>query len=585
MTAPLRRLDSWLSARRPIRVRWVALLFGPVATASLLALYSRVEAPWFALGFVALVPWLFALEGAASWKETVGVGAAMSVTFVASVFSWVPGAAERYSHASTPLLWLVLVVAAPLLEPQFVAFALVRHLSLRSPSRRPALRAALAAACAYVGTDLVAPKLFFDTLGQGLYPSVYLRQAADIAGVHGLTLLLLLINEGVFATLRRWPRASAVSAAKGDLPHAEGVGSWRSRAPRVLSPVACALGLFLASYVYGYYRYAAVKASQKAPGYVVGIVQANITNYDKLRAEKGAFDAVRSILDAHYVLSDEIREPSSLDLVVWPETVYPTTFGSPRSEAGAAFDEEINAFVKRRGVPLVFGAYDVEGEREFNAAFFLEASSSGRRSSSTYRKRMLFPLIEWVPEALDADWLRRALPWMGHWERGPGPRVIPLELRDGRSVSIVPLICYDAVFPGFVAEAARMGADLIVTLSNDSWFPDDRAPKLHLISAAFRSIETRLPQVRATNSGISAMIAPTGEIVSMTRWDERETLVASLSGVGRRITPAVAFGQFLGPALLSAALLLSVRAAVRGRGTRKAQARRSRPQIKRRART
>lgn len=585
MTAPLRRLDRWLSALRPIRVRRVALLFGPVATASLLALYSRVEAPWFALGFVALVPWLFALEGAVSWREAVGVGAAMSVTFVASVFSWFPGAAERYSHASTPFLWLVLVVAAPLLEPQFVSFAIVRHLSLRSPSRWPALRAALAAACAYVGTDLLVPKLFFDTLGQGLYPSVYLRQAADIAGVHGLTLLLLLVNEGVFVTLRRWTRASAVSAAKGDRPDAEGGGARRSRARLILAPVACALGLFFVSYVYGYFRYAEVKASRQTPEYVVGIVQANITNYDKLRAEKGAFDAVRSILDAHYALSDEIRERSSPDLIVWPETVYPTTFGSPRSEAGATFDEEINAFVKSHGVPLVFGAYDAEGEREFNAAFFLPAPSSGLRSSSIYRKRMLFPLIEWVPEALDADWLRRSLPWMGHWERGPGPRVIQLALRDGRSVSIVPLICYDALFPSFVAEAARMDADLIVTLSNDSWFPDDRAPKLHLISAAFRSIETRLPQVRATNSGISAMIAPTGEIVAMTRWDEREILVASLSGVGRRVTSAVAFGRFLGPALLSAALLLSVQAALRGRGTRKARARRSRPQAKRRART
>src|SRR5262249_24767107 len=157
-------------------------------------------------------------------------------------------------------------------------------------------------------------------------------------------------------------------------------------------------------------------------------------------------------------------------------------------------------------VPLVFGAYDVEAGREFNAAFFLTASADNRVSSSAYRKRMLFPLTEWVPDALDADWLRRALPWTGRWSRGPGPEVIKIALPDGRSISVVPLICYDVLFPGFVASAARRDADLIVTLSNDSWFPDERAPKLHLISAAFRSIETRLPQVRATNSGISAMI-------------------------------------------------------------------------------
>jgi apolipoprotein N-acyltransferase len=571
MRIPLRRLGRWLSAGPPTRARRVTLLFGAVATALLLALYSRVEAPWFILGFGALVPWLFALHGTASWIGAAGAGVAMSMAFVASVFSWFPGAAERYSHASSPVLWLLLIVAGPLLEPQFVSYAVVRHLALRTPRRWPALRAAFAAACAYVATELLVPKLFFDTLGQGLYPALYLRQAADIAGVHGLTLLLLLVNEALSAALRRWTSP----------PDERGGGSFRSRAHRLLSPLACAAGLILATFAYGYFRHAAVKASSQTPGYAVGIVQANITNYDKLRAEKGAFEAVRAILDAHYALSDEIRGRASPDLLVWPETVYPTTFGSPRSEAGAAFDDEIKAFVVSRGVPLVFGAYDVEGGREFNAAFFLSAAPSGRLSSSTYRKRMLFPLTEWVPEALDTDWLRRSLPWTGRWARGPGPRVIKLELREGRSVSIAPLICYDVLFPGFVAEAARMDADLIVTLSNDSWFPDERAPKLHLISAAFRSIETRLPQVRATNSGISAMISPTGEMVATTRWDERETLVASLSGARRGVTPAVAFGHLLGPALLSAALLLLVPAAVRGL--------RSRPrrggQSKRRART
>jgi apolipoprotein N-acyltransferase len=124
----------------------------------------------------------------------------------------------------------------------------------------------------------------------------------------------------------------------------------------------------------------------------------------------------------------------------------------------------------------------------------------------------------------------------------------------------VPLICYDVVFPGVVAAAAARGADLLVTLSNDSWFPDGRAPRLHLISAAFRSIETRLPQVHATNSGISAFIAPDGEILAQTRFDAQETLARRIPLGPRIVTPMVAWGSWLAPGLLALAAALVGRA-------------------------
>jgi apolipoprotein N-acyltransferase len=178
---------------------------------------------------------------------------------------------------------------------------------------------------------------------------------------------------------------------------------------------------------------------------------------------------------------------------------------------------------------------------------------------------MLFPLTEWVPPILDSEGLREALPWMGHWQRGPGPKVIPLDLPGGGRVSVMPLICYDVLFSDFVADAAGLGADLIITLSNDSWFPDERAPRLHLVSAAFRSIETRLPQVRATNSGISAVISPTGTILRETRWARREALAATLPMIDRTVTPAMALRSWLMPALLGAALLLFGRALVVGK--------------------
>ena len=90
-----------------------------------------------------------------------------------------------------------------------------------------------------------------------------------------------------------------------------------------------------------------------------------------------------------------------------------------------------------------------------------------------YRKTRPFPLTEAVPAWLDGPWLRRALPWTGHWRAGDGARVFPLLLADGREVPVQPLICLDALDTRLSLEAVRQGAQALLTLSNDSWFDAD----------------------------------------------------------------------------------------------------------------
>lgn len=552
MTDPSHRARRWLTARKA-RARWASVLAGAAASGILFKICGAMESPFYWLSFVGLVPWLFGLERARTWAQAILAGAVMSAAFVTAVFPWFPEAAQRYSGSSLFFLWLVMIAAAPLIEPQFVVFAVVRHVMRRDSGPLSAPLGAIAGACAYAGAELLLPKLFFDTLGMGLYPSLYLRQAADLAGVHGITVFVILINECVFVAMKRGlPRPSHDKNAP--LQHI------KSGPFPALFGAAALLG---AMFLYGFLRLAAVEARSRAPGIFVGIVQANITNYDRMRAEMGAFETVRKVLDTHYALSDEILKREKADVIVWPETVYPTTFGAAKSEAGEAFDKEIMHFGTSRGIPLVFGAYDTDGEREYNAAFFLSAQKSPRNDYPSYRKRMLFPLTEWVPPILDSEGFREWLPWTGRWQRGPGPKVISLELADERRASVIPLICYDVLFSEFVADSAAMGADLIITMSNDSWFPDERAPRLHLVSAAFRSIETRLPQVRATNSGVSAVISPSGTILRETRWAKREAISAKVPGIDRMVPPAVALRGWIMPAFLGAALTLVGRALVR----------------------
>jgi apolipoprotein N-acyltransferase len=513
---------------------------GAAATALAFTLYARVDWPWLLLGWVGLVPWLAVLERTKTRRGTVAAGWVMCEAFVLAVFSWLPSAIQNYTSASWLASLGVVIVVAPLLQPQFIVFALVRRLA----QPNGLWCRALVGACAYVGTEWAFPKLFADTLGHGLYASALLRQAADLAGAPGLTFVLIIANESALEMVSR---------------------KARGRAP--LQHAACIAALVLSLLGYGAIRLQQLNdTAGRRDRIAVGVVQADITHYGELAAEMGTFDAVRLILDTHMALSNEARKHAPLDLLVWPETVYPTTFGSPKSADGAAFDREIGAFAATAGVPLVFGAYDAGDGDEFNAAFFLQPAADGGATFDTYRKASPFPLTERVPALFDSQTVRRWLPWLGTWKPGTGGQVISLVLRDGRTLRVAPLICYDALFPRYAIAAVRQGAEIIVTLSNDSWFTFGNTPRLILMVSAFRGIETRRPHVRATNTGVSAVITPTGDFLATIGVHERGQLVATVTPERTASTLMLLWGDWFGPtALVVGSVLLVVTLAKRGR--------------------
>jgi apolipoprotein N-acyltransferase len=511
-------------------------MFAAVAvTAIAFALYARVEWPWFVLGWCGLVPWLAALDRVTTLRGTLAAGLLMSAAFTLAVFWWFVAAVAGYAEVPWGVGLAVVLLAAPLIQPQFIVFALARQLA-RGRGAGP-WRTALIGATAYVGAEWALPKLFADTIGHGFLASPLLRQAADLTGAHGLTFVLLIANECILR-LRRATRGVATD--------------------RIIPAVAVLASMIASLACYGTVRLRQLAAmSTDAQPLVAAVVQADISHYDRLAAKIGTYDAVRLILDTHIELSDQVLARARPDLLVWPETVYPTTFGTPKSPDGAAFDREIEAFVRRTGVPLVFGSYDSDGTREYNVADALAPAGDDRLVLGSYRKAQLFPFTERVPPLLDLAPVRARLPWLGTWQSGTGPRLLDVRLASGRVVRIAPLICYDAVNPALALAAARDGAELIVTLSNDSWFASGGGPRLHLVVSAFRSIETRRPQVRATNTGISALIDASGELRDTLAVHERGTLAGAVRPAPARWTLMLAWGDWFGPASLAAVLVLA----------------------------
>jgi apolipoprotein N-acyltransferase len=485
---------------------------------------------------VALVPWLAALDRLRSPRATLAAALLMAVAVELAMFGWFADAIEAYTATPRLLGLALLVVCAPVLQPQIVAFAMGRWLARRRGAG--AARLAVTGACVWIGTEWLCPKLFDDTLGYALWPAAWLRQAADVAGVSGLTFALLLGNECVLAAMRA-------------------IGGGRAR--RALWPAVALGALLLALAGYGAWRERQVATAMRREDPVrVGVVQADISRYGRMAAEQGTGGAVETILDAYVLLSRKLLRRGPLDLLVWPETVYPTTFGSPKSAGGAAYDRAIAGFVARTGVPLVFGAYDADGGGEFNAAVFLEPPHGGPLEFETYRKASLFPLTERVPAWFDRPRMRRWLPWLGTWVPGRGGETVTLALPGGRRLPTAPLICYDALAPGLVRAAVRAGAEVIVTLSNDAWFGDGPAAWLHLVGAAFRSVETRRPQVRSTNTGISAVIDAGGSIVVQAGVGTRAVMAAAVTPEARATTPVLRWGCWLGPLAVVLAITLLI---------------------------
>lgn len=518
---------------RPI-VQSLVALAGSATTAVALALFGRIEWPYVLLGWVAFVPWFAALDRMRTVAGALACGLLASELFVAALFPWIPRAISDYSGASPMVAIAVTVAIAPLLQPQFIAGALGRHAARRLGA--DAVRVALVAASAYVAADGLLPKLFADTAGHGLYASPLLRQAADLGGAHGLTFLLLLVNDAVLAALRaRTVRSS------------------------MLRPIGCALAVPALLAAYGAIRQVQF-GEGRTPAITVAIVQGNVSHYDRLAQEVGTYEAVRRILAPYFDLSGRLLAERDVDLLVWPETVYPTSFGAPKSSEGAAFDRALGGLVMQSGVPLLFGTYEREREAEFNVAVLLEAGK-GQVTFDSYRKTDLFPFTEYLPHWLDKEWVRSRLPWAGRWTAGSGAQVLRVTLTQQHALLLAPLICYDAIDPGLVVPAIRQGAELIATLSNDSWFAYPGVQRLILIVSAFRSIETRRPQLRATPTGISAVISATGELTDFLGADQRGTIVTTIQPSHAAWTPVVALGNWFPPAALVAGIVVGIASA------------------------
>ena len=253
---------------------------------------------------------------------------------------------------------------------------------------------------------------------------------------------------------------------------------------------------------------------------LVRIVQADVPQESKWSPE-----AYRGIVDRYVNLT--ARPAAAIpDVVVWPEGALPasanTVFADSSPDAAAiarALEPgQILLMGLARGEP---GAEPGDDDRYYNSLFALhDIGAAGLRIAGVYDKHRLVPFGEYLPlgKLMGALGVRSLVHMPEDFSAGPRPT--PLALPGAPTVQ--PLICYESLYPGFTPGGAAR-PQWIANVSNDAWFGATSGPLQHLSLASYRAIETGLPVVRATPTGVSAMIDPWGRVIEDKRLDPGES--------------------------------------------------------------
>ena len=409
---------------------------------------------WFGLGY--FVPGLY-------W-----IGYALLVD--ADTFAWL-------------LPFAILGLPAYLALFTALGFALARLFWTRDASRVIALAASLTMSEWLRGHALTG--FPWNTLGYALSEPLALAQTASLIGLWGLTFLAV----AIFAS----PAVLIDGTSRGRKP-------W-------IAPVL-ALVLLLVMTVFG-----AIRLSQH-PTVLLANTKLRIMQPNLQQDARFNYSAKAEVMKKYLTLSDRASGPQStgvrdVNILIWPESAFPF-FLTREADAMAEI-----ADLLPKGTVLVTGSVRAPDlppgtriTRAYNSVYVIDHDGN---VLSVYDKLHLVPFGEFLPfqDLMEKIGFEQLTKVQGGFI--PGTRRHSMDVPN--APRMLPLICYEAIFPGNVVDRNdRPG--WIVNLTNDGWFGISTGPYQHLQQARLRAIEQGLPLVRAANTGISAVVDPLGRVVA-----------------------------------------------------------------------
>jgi apolipoprotein N-acyltransferase len=453
------------------------------------------------LAWIAFVPLFYVLEGESlrrvfGWAWLQGFA-----SYIGSLY-WIPIPLHDFADVQMGLAILPMLLLAGIVAIDTAVAIWAGEFA----ARRTRLPAVLTMPIAWTAVEWV--RTYFpigfpwNLVGYTAYRNLELIQFAEFTGVYGVSALIVFFNAVVYLVIfrRGTPRLQTISLSS-------------------LTVMMVALVAF------GAWRIANLKNAPAQGTLKVAMVQANIPQSLK-------WDP-KFLPESYQVYQEETTNAAKrgVDLIVWPEAAaaflfqpddrYPTALAED-----AAYRQKLLTLASSTGVPILFGApalAQLDGQLGFyNRAYLVSAKGE---VVAHYDKMQLVPFGEYVPaRSILGFFVNRVVRGLG--DMVPGDQQTLFSVKDAK---LGVLICYESIFPDFTRREVKLGANVLVNITNDAWYGQSSAPFQVLAMAAMRSVETKVPMVRTANTGISALIEPSGRITNRTPLFKRGTEIVDVS--------------------------------------------------------
>ena len=426
-----------------------------VASAFLLIIaFPQIE--WWPLAWVALVPFLIAIEGK-SYKVFFVVSYLLGFLFFSGTLGWF--VYVTYPGAFVLIAYLSLYVA-------------VFGLAIRFFKNSSIFLRVLVLPCCWVVLEYIRSHALsgfgWALLGSSQCKNTLLIQIADVTGVYGVSFLVVMVNVLIAGTINNTSKASIIRA-------------------QVL-----VFALLFASFVYGFFS---IWKAPSWPKTLVAVVQPNIPQEVKWEQSLQP-----SIVGQTAEITMGLKDVHP-DLIVWPETSLPGIITEVPYLLGA-----IKLTAVKVHAPLLMGAITDEQGNYFNSAYLINENG---KMAGRYDKIHLVPFGEFLPLRPILGWINRFVP-LEDFTAGTNYTI----LRTAAGHRFGVLICFEDTVSYLRRQFTKAGAQFFVNMTNDAWFKDTKAPFIHLQAAIFGCIENKRSLIRAANTGFSGMIDPFGRILA-----------------------------------------------------------------------
>lgn len=482
----------------------------PILSGLLLG-FSFPPSPFYSLAYIAFIPFLFIFAETDSYLRLSFFSYVFIFIFHLITLYWVGG------YVVGKDIWMMvagsaLIIIHPLFYIPMILIALLMRKKIG------VFGGMIALAFFWVSFE------YLHSLGEYSFPWLTLAnsQAYDLnriqiieyISIYGLSLLILLFN--VFTFMLIWIIAKQ---------------SLQQNLKRAIRIFILMLIIFFGTAIYGRYAF---KKEQKISSdkLRVGIIQPNFDPWEKWDQKLNRWNSYDFQFKTYMNYSKFIKEQNP-ELIIWPETAIPFHILLPRY---STYLFELLQFVDSIQIPILTGvptseyfdinnapvtAQKIEGTdlyfESYNSIMFIKSKN---KIEDIYRKTILVPFAERIPYAEQFRFLIEPLKWnvgISSWGKGNDTIVWNLNTKNGKQHKFAGMICYESVYPDYVREFVKKGAEFLIVITNDSWWGNTSGAYQHAAMASLRAVETRRYIVQCSNGGISMFVDPTGRQYSATK--------------------------------------------------------------------